>query len=43
MTIQTLREATEENLKRLAKYLDMNIDGYSKWQIARLIRWRITR
>ena len=38
-----LKKTDPENLRRLAKYLGLNVDGYSHRHVASLIRWRITR
>ena len=41
----TLKKASHENLLRLAKYLNLKygLSDMSKRQLARLIRWRMTR
>ena len=38
-----LLKAKSDNLKRLAKYLGLNIKNMSSKQTARLLYWRITR
>jgi hypothetical protein len=43
ISVRKLKGAKPENLKRLADSLKLNTDGMSHRQIARLIRWRITR
>jgi hypothetical protein len=42
MKVSTLKKASDANLIRLAKYLNLRIDGMGKGQIARLIKWRIS-
>lgn len=43
ITVAKLKKAKPENLLRLARSLKLNTEGMSHRQIARLIRWRITR
>lgn len=43
LTLKQLRKAKPENVIRLAKWLQLYIDGMSLGQIIRLIRWRVTR
>lgn len=43
ITVHKLKSAKPENLVRLAQSLKLNIAGMSHRQIARLVRWRITR
>ena len=43
-SVQVLKRAKEKDLIRLAVFLRLhNVEGMSKGQLARLIRWRITR
>lgn len=41
--VRKLKGAKPENLKRLANALKLDTEGMSHKQIARLVRWRITR
>lgn len=43
ITIAHLRHAKPENVIRLDKWLNLNIEGMSIRQIIKLIYWRITR
>lgn len=43
ITAGKLKKAKPENLIRLAKALKLRIEGMRHGQIARLVRWRITR
>ena len=40
---EELKIAPKESVIRLAKYLQLNIDGMSHNQVVRLIRWKLTR
>jgi hypothetical protein len=41
MRQRTLRQAKPENLKRLAIWLGISVDGFNHWQIADLVHQRI--
>jgi hypothetical protein len=43
ITTGKLKKAKLENLIRLANALGLNVEGMRHPQIARLVRWRITR
>lgn len=43
LTVAKLRRAKPENLLRLAHSLNLRTEGMSHRQVARLVRWRITR
>lgn len=44
ISIRELKNSKHENLVRLAKYLKLHcLDNMSHRQLARLIRWRLTR
>ena len=43
ITAGKLKKAKHENLIRLANALSLRIEGMRHGQIARLVRWRITR
>lgn len=40
---KNLKKAKPENVKRLARWLGLHIDGMSDRQIVKLVWWRITR
>lgn len=40
---KNLKKAKPENVKRLARWLKLDIDGMSDAQIVKLVWWRITR
>jgi hypothetical protein len=43
ITVGKLKKAKPENLIRLAQSLHLRTEGMSHRQVARLVRWRITR
>lgn len=43
MRRSTIGKAKPENVIRLAKWLQLHINGMSFRQIVKLVRWRITR
>jgi hypothetical protein len=43
ISVRKLKGAKPENLLRLAQFLHLETTGMSHGQVARLIRWRITR
>lgn len=43
LTVGKLKKAKPENLLRLARSLNLKTEGMSHGQVARLVRWRITR
>jgi hypothetical protein len=43
ITKSDLRKAKPENVRRLAKWLDLHIDGMSDRQVIKLVHWYLTR
>jgi hypothetical protein len=43
LSVGRLKKAKPENLLRLARFLSLRTDGMSHRQVAKLVRWRITR
>lgn len=43
LSVGRLKKAKRENVIRLAKALNLKVEGMSHGQIARLVHWRVTR